>query len=241
MACYLRLDDATLIYDYYPTPTSFCLLTYPLCLYLTRSYEVQPQAGSLESLRRPLLGLLIAIAASSLFFYLAPQVRFGRGIFAIVNGLLIFTLPAWRFAIFRLLRHRRLNYLLMGNPAAVEMACELIWRAASGRAFTLTAGAPSPPRRITTTARAPRPLRQITDDRFAADTRRQDRADPARRRDALVVHRLRHERDRRPCAARRARRPQAFTAAHPRRHERPRPGPHQAAPQVRQDRRRHLR
>ena len=35
-------------------------MIYPLSLYLTRSYEVQPEASSAENLRRPLLGLLIA-------------------------------------------------------------------------------------------------------------------------------------------------------------------------------------
>ena len=57
-----------------------------------------------------------------------------------------------------------------------------------------------------------------------ADARRQDRAHRARRRDALVVHRLRDERDHRPRPAGRARRSQAQPAAHPGRHERPRSG-----------------
>ena len=101
-------------------------MIYPLSLYLTRSYEVQPEASSAENLRRPLLGLLIAAAATSLFFFFAPDIRFGRGIFAIANFLLVFLLLTWRLGIFMRLRRRDLAVLLMGNADAVEMACQLI-------------------------------------------------------------------------------------------------------------------
>jgi exopolysaccharide biosynthesis polyprenyl glycosylphosphotransferase len=101
-------------------------MIYPLCFYLTRSYEVQPEASSAENLRKPLLGLLIAATACSFFFYFAPDVRFGRGIFAIANILFLFLLLAWRLTIFLRLRHRSLSILLMGNPAEVGTAHQVI-------------------------------------------------------------------------------------------------------------------
>jgi exopolysaccharide biosynthesis polyprenyl glycosylphosphotransferase len=101
-------------------------MIYPLSFYLTRSYEVQPEASSAENLRRPLLGLLVAAAATSVFFFFAPEVRFGRGIFAIANFLLVYFLLAWRLGVFSRLRRRSLAILLMGSPDAVDMARELI-------------------------------------------------------------------------------------------------------------------
>src|SRR5208337_856112 len=89
-------------------------------------YEVQPEASSAENLRRPLLGLVIAATASSFFFYFAPDVRFGRGIFAIANALFVFALLGWRLGIFLRLRRRGLAILLVGNPDEVEMAGQLI-------------------------------------------------------------------------------------------------------------------
>jgi exopolysaccharide biosynthesis polyprenyl glycosylphosphotransferase len=106
--------------------TLLCLIVYPLCLYLTRAYEVQPEASSAENLRRPLLGWLIAAAAVSFFFYFAPHYRFGRGVFAIANALYAPMLTLWRLWYFLRLRRRGLSILLMGNPAAVETACPLI-------------------------------------------------------------------------------------------------------------------
>ncbi len=126
LACYIRVGDAWLIYTEYPQAWVFCLLIYPLSFYLTRSYEVQPEASSAENLRRPLLGMLIAAAATSVFFFFAPDIRFGRGIFAIANLLLFYFLLAWRLGVFLRLRRRSLAVLLMGNPDAVEMACQLI-------------------------------------------------------------------------------------------------------------------
>ena len=126
LGCYIRAADATQIYSEYPTAWVFCLMIYPLSFYLTRSYEVQPEASSAENLRRPLLGLLIAAGATSVFFFFAPDIRFGRGIFAIANLLLVYFLLAWRLGVFLRLRHRSLAVLLMGNPDAVEMACQLI-------------------------------------------------------------------------------------------------------------------
>jgi len=125
-ATYIRLSDVWLLYEEYGTAWALCLMIYPLCLYLTRSYEVQPEASSAENLRRPLLGVLIAAAATSFFFFFAPDVRFGRGIFAIANTLLVFLLLTWRLGIFLRLRRRRLAILLMGNPSAVEMARQLV-------------------------------------------------------------------------------------------------------------------
>ena len=126
LACYLRDLDASLIYSEYPTAWVLCLMIYPLSFYLTRSYEVQPEASPVENLRRPLLGLLIAAAATSVYFFFAPDIRFGRGIFAIANLLLVYFLLAWRLGVFLRLRRRSLAVLLMGNPAAVELARQLI-------------------------------------------------------------------------------------------------------------------
>ncbi len=123
---YLRLGNVSDLDEQYGTAAALCLMIYPLCLYLTRSYEVQPEASSAENLRRPLLGWVLAATASSFFFYFAPNVRFGRGIFAIANALFVFALLLWRLGIFLRLRRRGLAILLMGNPDAVEMAGELI-------------------------------------------------------------------------------------------------------------------
>ncbi len=124
--CYIHGGKASLLYSMYGTAWILCLMIYPLSLYLTRSYEVQPEASSVENLRRPLLGLLAAAAATSLLFFFAPDIRFGRGIFAIANFLLVFLLLTWRLGIFMRLRRRDLAVLLMGNADAVEMACQLI-------------------------------------------------------------------------------------------------------------------
>jgi exopolysaccharide biosynthesis polyprenyl glycosylphosphotransferase len=123
---YIRLDDVWPLYEEYGIAWFFCLMIYPLSLYLTRSYEVQPEASSAENLRRPLLGLLFAATATSFFFFFAPEVRFGRGIFAIANALFVLLLLAWRLGTFLRVRRRSLAILLMGNPTAVEMARQLI-------------------------------------------------------------------------------------------------------------------
>jgi exopolysaccharide biosynthesis polyprenyl glycosylphosphotransferase len=123
---YIRLGDVRPIYEEYGAAWALCLMIYPLCLYLTRSYEVQPEASSAANLRRPLLGLLIANATTSFIFFFAPDIRFGRGIFAIANTLLVFLLLTWRLVVFLRLRRRSLAILLMGNPSAVEVARQLI-------------------------------------------------------------------------------------------------------------------
>ena len=125
-ASYLRRSEISPLFGQYGTACVLCIMIYPLCLYLTRSYEVQPEASSAENLRRPLLGLIIATAVISLFFFFAPDVRFGRGIFAIANTLYACVLLIWRLAVFLRLRGRSLSILLMGNPAAVEMARQVI-------------------------------------------------------------------------------------------------------------------
>ncbi|MGD0227216.1 MAG: exopolysaccharide biosynthesis polyprenyl glycosylphosphotransferase [Terriglobia bacterium] len=123
---YIRLSEISSLDERYSTAAILCLMIYPLCLYLSRSYEVQPEASSAENLRRPFLGLLIAITVCSFLFYFAPDVRFGRGIFAIANVLLVFALLGWRLGVFLRLRRRSLAILLMGNSAAVETAQQLI-------------------------------------------------------------------------------------------------------------------
>jgi exopolysaccharide biosynthesis polyprenyl glycosylphosphotransferase len=125
-ATYIRLQDVRLLYDEYGTPWFLCLLIYPFSLYLTRSYEVQPEASSVANLRRPLAGLVFAAAAASFLFFFAPDIRFGRGIFAIANFLFLLLLMVWRLGIFLRLRRRALSILLMGNPAEVEIARQLI-------------------------------------------------------------------------------------------------------------------
>ena len=125
-AIYLRLQDVSLLYEEYITPWLLCLMIYPLSFYLTRSYEVQPEASSAENLRRPLLGLLFAATATSFLFYFAPDIRFGRGIFAIANFLFFFMVIAWRLGTFLRLRRGTLPILAMGNPAEVEIARQLI-------------------------------------------------------------------------------------------------------------------
>jgi len=123
---YIRRQEIWPLFGQYSTAWILCLMIYPLCFYLTRSYEVQPEASSVENLRRPLLGLLIAASASSLLFFFAPDIRFGRGIFAIANALYTLVLLSWRLAVFVRLRQRSLAILLMGNPEAMEMASKLI-------------------------------------------------------------------------------------------------------------------
>ena len=103
---YLRLSEIASLDERYSTAAILCLMIYPLSLYLSRSYEVQPEASSAENLRRPFLGLLMAITVCSFLFYFAPDVRFGRGIFAIANVLLVFALLGWRLAVFLRLRRR---------------------------------------------------------------------------------------------------------------------------------------
>jgi exopolysaccharide biosynthesis polyprenyl glycosylphosphotransferase len=125
-ASYLRRGEVSPLFGQYSTAWVLCLMIYPLSLYVTQSYESQPEASSAENLRRPLLGWLIAAAVTSLIFFFAPEVRFGRGIFAIANTLYVFVLLTWRLVIFVRLRRRSLAILLMGNPAAVEMARQLI-------------------------------------------------------------------------------------------------------------------
>jgi exopolysaccharide biosynthesis polyprenyl glycosylphosphotransferase len=123
---YTRLGDITLLYDEYGTACVLCLMIYPLSFYLTGSYEVQPEASSAQNVRRPLVGLLIAASITSLIFFFAPDIRFGRGIFAIANTLFFFVLLTWRLGVFLRLRRRSLAVLLMGNLSAVEMARQLI-------------------------------------------------------------------------------------------------------------------
>ncbi len=69
---------------------------------------------------------MIAASAVSLLFFFAPDIRFGRGIFAIANILYVFFLLVWRLAVFVRLRRRSLSILLMGNPDAIELASQLI-------------------------------------------------------------------------------------------------------------------
>ena len=122
LATHIRDGDILLFYTEYGIATALCLAVYPLGLYLTRAYEVQPEASSAENLRRPLLGLLMAATAISFLFFFAPKIRFGRGIFAIANVLYAFLLTLWRLGFFLRLRQRSLTVLLMGNPLAVETA-----------------------------------------------------------------------------------------------------------------------
>jgi exopolysaccharide biosynthesis polyprenyl glycosylphosphotransferase len=123
---YIRRQEIYPLFGQYSTAWVLCLLIYPLCFYITRSYEVQPEASSTENLRRPLLGQLIAASAASLIFFFAPDIRFGRGIFAIANALYALVLLAWRFAVFARLRRRSLSVLLMGDPDSMELARQLI-------------------------------------------------------------------------------------------------------------------
>ena len=122
---YIRRREIWPLFGQYSTAWLLCLIIYPVCFYITRSYEVQPEASSTENLRRPLLGLLIAASAVSLLFFFAPDIRFGRGIFAIANILYVFFLLVWRLAVFVRLRRRSLSILLMGNPDAIELASQL--------------------------------------------------------------------------------------------------------------------
>ena len=123
---YIRRSEIEPLFGQYSTAWILCLMIYPLCFYLTRSYEVQPEASSSENLRRPLLGLLIAASSTSLLFFFAPNIRFGRGIFAIANTLFIFVLLTWRLLVFIRMRRRSLAVLLMGNADAMELARQLI-------------------------------------------------------------------------------------------------------------------
>jgi len=123
---YIRRSEIWPLFGQYSTAWILCLMIYPLCFYLTRSYEVQPEASSAENLRRPLLGVLIAASSTSLLFFFAPEIRFGRGIFAIANALYIFALLTWRLVVFIRLRRRSLAVLLMGNADAMELARQLI-------------------------------------------------------------------------------------------------------------------
>jgi exopolysaccharide biosynthesis polyprenyl glycosylphosphotransferase len=126
VATYIRLEDFGLLYEEYGTAWALCLAIYPLSLYLTRSYEAQPEASSIENLRRPLLGLVVAATATLFVFFFAPDIRFGRGIFAIANFMLVFVLLGWRLVVFLRLRRRTLSILLMGSPPTVDIARQLI-------------------------------------------------------------------------------------------------------------------
>jgi exopolysaccharide biosynthesis polyprenyl glycosylphosphotransferase len=123
---YIRLGDVWLFYEEYGLAAALCLTIYPLSLYLTRAYEVQPEASSAENLRRPLLGFLFAATATSFFFFLAPDYRFGRGIFAIANAFFMLFLVVWRLWFFLRLRQRSFTVLIVGNPTEAETARQLI-------------------------------------------------------------------------------------------------------------------
>ncbi len=123
---YIRLQDFGLLYEEYGSAWALCLAIYPLSLYITRSYEVQPEASTIENLRRPLLGLVVAATATSFIFFFAPDIRFGRGVFAIANFLLLLLLPGWRLGVFLRLRRRTLTILLMGSGPSVDIARQII-------------------------------------------------------------------------------------------------------------------
>lgn len=126
LGTYLRLGEAWFSFEEKRLATALYLMVYPLSLYLTRAYEVQPEASLTENLRRPLLGLLFAATATSFFFFFAPDYRFGRGIFVIANALFVFFLVVWRTCFFLRLRRRSLAVLIMGNPTEAETARQLI-------------------------------------------------------------------------------------------------------------------
>jgi exopolysaccharide biosynthesis polyprenyl glycosylphosphotransferase len=128
LACstYFYRGELSPVYQQYNVAATLCLLLYPLSLYLTRAYEVQPGVSSAENLRRPLLGLLLAATAASFLFFFAPDIRFGRGIFAIANAFYAYLLVLWRLWFFLRLRRRSLSILLTGNPQAVETARQVI-------------------------------------------------------------------------------------------------------------------
>ena len=77
LACstYFYRGELSPVYQQYNVAAILCLLLYPLSLYLTRAYEVQPGVSSAENLRRPLLGLLLAATAASFLFFFAPDIR----------------------------------------------------------------------------------------------------------------------------------------------------------------------
>ncbi len=126
LGTYIRLGEVSFFYEENGLATALCLAVYPLSLYLTRAYEVQPEASSAQNLRRPLLGLLFATIATSFFFYLAPTYRYARGIFAAANLFFALFLIIWRLGFFLRLRRRSLAVLIMGNPTEVETARQLI-------------------------------------------------------------------------------------------------------------------
>src|SRR5208282_2081811 len=70
-ASYIRRAEIAPLFGQYSTAWILCLMIYPLSLYLTRSYEVQPEASPAENLRRPLGGLLFAATATSFLFFFA--------------------------------------------------------------------------------------------------------------------------------------------------------------------------
>jgi exopolysaccharide biosynthesis polyprenyl glycosylphosphotransferase len=145
LGTYVRLGDAWFSFEENSLATALYLMGYPLSLYLTRAYEVQPEASSAESLRRPLLGLLFAATVTSFFFYFAPTYRYARGIFAITNVLFALFMVVWRLWFFLRLRRRSLSVLIMGNPTEAETARQLIQEfSASSRIRTWFPG-PDPP------------------------------------------------------------------------------------------------
>lgn len=126
LGTYVRIGQLWFSFEENSLATALCLMGYPLSLYLTRAYEVQPEASSAENLRRPLLGLLFAAIATSFFFYFAPAYRFARGIFAVANVLFALFMVVWRLWFFLRLRRRSLTVLIMGNPAEADTARQLI-------------------------------------------------------------------------------------------------------------------
>jgi len=125
-ATYLQCRELEPLFGQYSTIWVLSLTIYPLCLYITRSYELQPEASSAENLRRSVLGLLAAASTISLVFCFGLEFRFSRGIFGVANIIFIFVLPLWRLGVFLHLRRRSLSVLLMGNATAVEMARHFI-------------------------------------------------------------------------------------------------------------------
>ena len=151
LSTYIYRGELAPVYGQYDVASALCLAVYPLFLYLTRAYEVQPEASSADNLRRPLLGLLLAATVASFFFFFAPDIRFGRGIFAIANVLYACLLTLWRLWYFQRLRRRSLAILVMGNNSEVETARQLIREfSPSSRIHTWFPGADSadPPERF---------------------------------------------------------------------------------------------
>jgi len=126
LGTYLRVQDLWFSFYENRLATVFFVVVSLLCLFLARGYEVQPQASATKALQKPSLGLIGAMIATAVFFYLAPSIRFGRWIFTLAYLIALFSILGWRLTYFLLQRRHSLAILVMGDPGWAGLAQRLV-------------------------------------------------------------------------------------------------------------------